>query len=66
MDAERFAFILEQYPSSLSNRRAVYIDRLLRELPHKTRTEIVSAVQRPSEGHPMLHAQKCLWAEFQS
>lgn len=52
MDAERFAFILEQYPSSLSNRRAVYIDRLLRELPHKTRTEIVSAVQRQSEGHP--------------
>ena len=42
MDAERFACVLEQYPASLSNRRLMYIDRLLREMPNKTRTEIVS------------------------
>ena len=42
MDAERFTCVLEQYPTSLPNRRLMYIDRLLREMPHKTRTEIVS------------------------
>lgn len=51
MDAERFACVLEQYPASLPNRRLMYIDRLLREMPHKTRTEIVSGEPHSSYLH---------------
>ena len=52
MDAERFACVLEQYPTSLPNRRLMYIDRLLREMPHKTRTEIVS-MGSPHSAYPV-------------
>ena len=52
MDAERFACVLEQYPTSLPNRRLMYIDRLLREMPHKTRTEIVS-MGSPHSAYPI-------------
>ena len=41
-DAERFQHIVSQYPTSLVRRRTLLIDRLMRELPHKTRAEIVS------------------------
>ena len=43
-DAEKYQLIVEQYPpsSSLPNRRAVVIDRVKRELPSKTRADIVS------------------------
>ena len=41
-DAEKYQFITEQYPSSLPNRRAVVIDRVKRELPSKSRADIVS------------------------
>ena len=41
-DALRYSTILEQYPLSLPDRRTLYIDRMVRELPHKTRAEIVS------------------------
>ena len=36
-----FVVILEQYPHDVNNRRVLYIDRLKREFPHKTRPEIV-------------------------
>lgn len=52
MDAERFACVLEQYPTSIPNRRLMYIDRLLREMPHKTRTEIVS-MGSPHSAYPI-------------
>jgi len=34
--------IITQYPAEMCNRRILYIDRLLREFPHKSRAEIVS------------------------
>ena len=40
-DAARFAFVMEQYTSSAPGQRALRMDRLLRELPHKTRNDIV-------------------------
>ncbi|XP_022080125.1 coiled-coil domain-containing protein 148-like [Acanthaster planci] len=42
--ADHFAYqvIVDQYPHDLSNRRALYIDRLRRQLPHKTRNDIVA------------------------
>ena len=39
-----FVVILEQYPHDVNNRRMLYIDRLKREFPHKTRTEIVGVL----------------------
>ena len=42
-DAERFCHIVSQYPTSLVRRRILLVDRLMRELPHKTRAEIVSS-----------------------
>ena len=45
-DAERFRHIMCQYPMSLPQRRTLLIDRLTRELPHKTRAEIVSITQQ--------------------
>ena len=54
-DAEKYQLIMEQYPSSssssstLPNRRAVVIDRVKRELPSKTRADIVSlCLQSPN------------------
>ena len=49
-DAEKYQLIVEQYPpsssssssSTLPNRRAVVIDRVKRELPSKSRADIVS------------------------
>ena len=43
-DAERFHYITGQYPSSLMRRRTLLIDRLMRELPHKTRAQIVNII----------------------
>ena len=40
----RLGAILGQYPPNLPNRRSLYIDRLLREFPQKSRTEIVSDI----------------------
>ena len=37
--------ILEQYPHDVNNRRMLYIDRLKREFPHKTRNEIVGVLE---------------------
>ena len=34
--------IITQYSGETCNRRMLYIDRLLREFPHKSRAEIVS------------------------
>ncbi|EDO45780.1 predicted protein, partial [Nematostella vectensis] len=39
-DHFHFMCILEQYPPELPNRRMLYIDRMLREIPHKTRAEL--------------------------
>ena len=41
-DAERFHHIMGQYPTTLPWRRTLLIDRLMREFPHKTRSDIVS------------------------
>ncbi|KAJ7391764.1 hypothetical protein OS493_016051 [Desmophyllum pertusum] len=34
---------MEQYPPELPNRRMLYIDRMLRELSHKSRSQLVLA-----------------------
>ena len=42
-DAEKFGYIMEQYPSSLKGqRRQAYLDRLAREFPHYTRQQLAS------------------------
>ncbi|XP_071803313.1 coiled-coil domain-containing protein 148-like [Asterias amurensis] len=43
-DQDHFAFqaIVDQYPHDLSNRRSLYINRLRRQLPHKTRADVVA------------------------
>ena len=40
-DGERFRHVVRQYPSSLRKRRTLLIDRLTREFPHLTRSDIV-------------------------
>ena len=40
-DSCRFSLILEQYPADLPGRRKLYIDRLSREIPHKSRADIL-------------------------
>lgn len=40
-----FVHLMEQYPPELPNRRMLYIDRMLREMPHKTRSELVDHEQ---------------------
>ncbi|KAJ8024659.1 hypothetical protein HOLleu_34620 [Holothuria leucospilota] len=40
-DHFHFQVILEQYPFTLNNRRALYMDRLKRQFPRKTRAELV-------------------------
>lgn len=41
-DAERFGYIMEQYPTSLrGRRRTAYLDRLAREFPQYTRQQLV-------------------------
>ncbi|XP_028395006.1 LOW QUALITY PROTEIN: coiled-coil domain-containing protein 148-like [Dendronephthya gigantea] len=37
----RFQHILEQYAADMPNRRSLYVDRMLREMPHLTRHDIV-------------------------
>ncbi|XP_069472495.1 coiled-coil domain-containing protein 148 [Ambystoma mexicanum] len=37
-----FETVVDQYPSHLQNRRALYLDLLLRLLPHKSRQELVA------------------------
>ncbi|XP_070566283.1 coiled-coil domain-containing protein 148-like [Ptychodera flava] len=37
-----FQAILDQYPHDMANRRMLYIDRMKRQLPHKTRAELVA------------------------
>ena len=32
---------MEQYPSEMPNRRMLYVDRMLREISHKTRLQLV-------------------------
>ena len=41
-DHFHFVHLMEQYPAELPNRRMLYMDRMLREMPHKTRTKLVS------------------------
>ena len=43
-EKEHFAFMycMEQYTHDLSNRRTLYIDRMKRHFPKKTRADIVS------------------------
>ena len=41
-DHFHFVHLMEQYPVELPNRRMLYMDRMLREMPHKTRTKLVS------------------------
>lgn len=40
-----FVHLMEQYPPELPNRRMLYIDRMLREMSHKTRSELVDHEQ---------------------
>ncbi|KXJ15267.1 coiled-coil domain-containing protein 148 [Exaiptasia diaphana] len=40
-DHFHFACLMEQYPAEMPNRRTLYIDRMLRELPHKGRNQLV-------------------------
>lgn len=40
-DHLHFVHLMEQYPPELPNRRMLYIDRMLRELSHKTRSQLV-------------------------
>lgn len=40
-DHLHFVHLMEQYPAELPNRRLLYIDRMLREMPHKTRSKLV-------------------------
>ena len=41
-DAERFRYIVEQYPTSLKERRrTAYLDRLCREFSHLSRQQLV-------------------------
>ncbi|XP_031548675.1 coiled-coil domain-containing protein 148-like [Actinia tenebrosa] len=40
-DHFHFTCLMEQYPPELPNRRALYIDRMLREIPHKGRAQLV-------------------------
>lgn len=40
-----FVHLMEQYPPELPSRRMLYIDRMLREIPHKTRSELVEHEQ---------------------
>ena len=41
-DHLRFEYILDQYDANMPQRRTLYIDRLMRELPHLSRHDIVS------------------------
>ena len=41
-DHFHFVHLMEQYPAELPNRRMLYMDRMLREMPHKTRTKLVN------------------------
>jgi len=40
-DHFHFVHLMEQYPPELPNRRMLYVDRMLREMPHKTRSKLV-------------------------
>lgn len=40
-DHLHFVHLMEQYPPELPNRRMFYIDRMLREMPDKTRSKLV-------------------------
>lgn len=41
LDHFHFVHLMEQYPPELPNRRKLYIDRMLKEMPHKTRSNLV-------------------------
>ena len=41
-DHFHFVHLMEQYPAELPNRRMLYMDRMLREMPHKTHTKLVN------------------------
>lgn len=43
-DHVRFQHILEQYADEKHDKRKLYIDRMMRDLSHKTRSQIVSTV----------------------
>lgn len=45
MDHTYFVIIYDQYPHDLANRRMLIIDRIKRQVPGKTRADIVSLVQ---------------------
>lgn len=40
-DHLHFVHLMEQYPPELPNRRMLYIDRMFREISHKTRSQLV-------------------------
>ncbi|KAK3740895.1 hypothetical protein QZH41_013404 [Actinostola sp. cb2023] len=40
-DHFQFVCIMDQYPPEMPNRRYLYIDRMLKELPHKGRSQLV-------------------------
>lgn len=40
-EAERFVHVLQQYSHTDHNRRSLYMDRLVREFPYKTRKDLV-------------------------
>jgi hypothetical protein len=42
VDHLRFQFILDQYAADIPNRRSLYVDRMMREMPHLSRHDIVS------------------------
>ncbi|XP_032218323.2 coiled-coil domain-containing protein 148 [Nematostella vectensis] len=56
-DHFHFMCILEQYPPELPNRRMLYIDRMLREIPHKTRAELVQH-EKWWMAHKFYHEQR--------
>ena len=49
-DHFHFVYLMEQYPPELPNRRMLYVDRMLREMPHKTRSKLVRNVAGPGHG----------------
>ncbi|KAL5496373.1 hypothetical protein EMCRGX_G012641 [Ephydatia muelleri] len=56
LDAAKFTFVMEQYPSSAPGQRALRMDRLMRELPHKSRDDIVA--HETWYSHQLLHQEQ--------
>ncbi|XP_002736122.1 coiled-coil domain-containing protein 148-like [Saccoglossus kowalevskii] len=52
-----FQVIIDQYPHEMTNRRMLYIDRMKRQLPHKSRAEVVAHEEWYS-GHKYYHEHR--------